>query len=119
MPLPEDREARLRCFRNALRNWSYRGYVRFKPIAEEWLLTAFPEYSVHQIAGELYHYVEKGGEIDEQKELRPEFKHFEYHYDLRVRIGTRKIYFESILKIQKDPNDPDDPSIIVVSAHDV
>jgi hypothetical protein len=36
--LSEDRDARLRCYRNALRNWKGLGYVEFKKIAESWVL---------------------------------------------------------------------------------
>jgi len=116
--LPDNREGRLRCYRNALRNWNFRGYVRFKPIAEEWLANELPGRPMRDVARELHRHVEDGGEIDEQTERRPEYVDYEFHYDLRVRIGDRRIYFETILLCQ-DADDPDDPTVIVVSVHDV
>ena len=117
--LPNGREARLRCFRNALGNWKYDGYVRFKPLAEDWLARELPGMDLRQIAGELHQYVEMGGKIDEQKEERPEYTSFEFHYDLRLQIGDRHVYFETVLKVFKNPDDPDDPIILVVNVHDV
>ena len=64
--LPEDREARLRCYRNALRNWNFEGYVTFKPIAAKWLANEVPDLALRQIKHELHRHVETGGEIDEQ-----------------------------------------------------
>jgi hypothetical protein len=116
--LPDDREVRLRCYRNALRNWKVRGYVEFKKRAEEWLVRELAELSLRAIRGALHDYVEHGGVIDEQVEQRPEYTHYEFHYDLRVTIGDRRIYFETILTCE-DAGDPDDPAIIVVNVHDV
>jgi hypothetical protein len=116
--LPEDYEARLRCYQNALRNWNFRGYVSFKPAAEEWLGRELSDYTLRDIARELRQHVESGGVIDEQKERRPEYVSYEIHYDLRVRIGDRVVYFETVL-LCEDADDPDDPQILVVSVHDV
>ena len=120
--LPDDQEGRLRCYRNALRNWNCRGYVQFNPRAEKWLANEIPELAFLEIAGELYRYVEAGGEIDEQVEKRKlELAHDyaqEFRYDLRVPIGRRRIYFETIL-LCDDADDPDDPTIVVVNVHDV
>jgi hypothetical protein len=117
--LPEDREVRLRCYRNALRNWLYDGYIVPKKRVEEWLRQELPEFLWRDIRAELFRYVEAGGEIDEQAETRPEFVHYEFHFDLRVEIGGRRLYFETVLEIRKDPDDPDDPMIVVVNVHDV
>jgi hypothetical protein len=70
------------------------------------------------ISQTLYQYVEAGGEIDEQKENRAEYVSFEFHYDLRVNIDARHVYFETVL-LCDDADDPDDPVIVVVSVHDV
>ena len=118
MLLPEDKATRLRCFGNALRNWEFRGYVRFKPIAAEWLAKELPDFSLLEIARELHEYVESGGQIDEQKERRPEYVSYEFHFDLRVKIGGRNVYFETTLFCD-DADDPDDPTIEIVSVHDV
>jgi hypothetical protein len=114
--LPDDQQGRLRCYKNALRNWNFRGYVRFKPRAEEDLANLLPSLSLLEIARELHLHVQQGGEIDEQKERRREYVSYEYHFDLRVEIGGRLVYFETVLSCE-DPNDPDDPWIEVVSVH--
>lgn len=113
--LPEDQEGRLRCYREALQNWKFRGYVQFKPLTSEWLANELPGLSLLEVARELFRHVEDGGEIDEQKEQRPEYKHHEFHYDLRVKISGRQVYFETVLKVPKNH----DPMIQVVSVHDV
>ncbi len=118
MALPDEQEARLRCYRNALRNWKFRGYVRFKPIAAEWLAKEVPDLDLQEIAHELHRHVEAGGVIDEKKERRPEYVSYEFHFDLRVKIGVRRVYFETIL-LCEDADDPDDPVIEVVSVRDV
>ena len=118
MALPDDREARLRCYKNALRNWNFRGYVQFKPIVEEWLANELPGYSLREVVRELHAHVEAGGAIDEQKERRPEYVSYEFHYDLRVKFGERRVYFETVL-LCEDADDPDDPQIQVVSVRDV
>ncbi len=118
MALPEDQQVRLRCYRNALRNWNFRGYVRFKPRTEQWLANELPGMTLLDVARELHRHVEAGGEIDEQEERRPEYTHYEFHYDLRVKIGGRHVYFETVLMCE-DAHDPDDPLIVVVSVHDV
>jgi hypothetical protein len=119
--LPDDPEARRRCFQNALRNWNFSGYVRFKERVQEWLRTELPEYTLREICCELHRYVESGGEIDEQEERRPEWDDHEFHFDLRVQIAGRGIYFETLLFCEdpEDPDDPDDPFIEVVNIHDV
>ena len=116
--LPGDREVRLRCYRNALRNWNVAGYVRFKEVAQQWLLGELGEYSLREIRRELHDYVDQGGPIDEQVETRPEYVHFEFHYDLRVTIGGRRVYFETVLDCE-DAGHPDGSTITVVSVHDV
>ncbi len=65
----------------------------------------------------MYEYVVAGGAIDEQVETRPEYFSYEFHYDLRINIGGRRVYFETVL-VCKDPNDPDDSMIEVVNVHE-
>ena len=117
MPLPDDQEGRLRCYRNALRNWNYADYVRFKERVQEWLRNELA-FSQREVARLLHACAETPGAIDEQVERRPEYAHYQFHYDLRVRIGDRQVYFETLLFCD-DPDDPDDPYIVVVSVHDV
>jgi len=64
-------------------------------------------------------FVENGGKIDEKPETRPDRTRDKFHYDLRVTIDGRRVYFETILMVGKTPDDPDDSTIFVVSVHDV
>jgi hypothetical protein len=118
--LPDDQEGRLRCYRNALRNWNFRGYVDFRPRPQEDLRHLLPGLSLREIVYELHKYVESGGKIDEKLETRPlecaDDAAQEFRYDLRVVINERRIYFETVL-LCDDPDDPDDPRIQVVSVH--
>lgn len=116
--LPENKAERLRCYTNALNNWPYDGYLEFVKHAQEWLRLHLPEFSLREIKRLLNGHVAGGGRIDEQVEKRPEYVSHGFHYDLRVKIGDRSVYFETVLSCQ-DPNDPDDPFIRVVSVHDV
>jgi hypothetical protein len=115
--LPEDPKDRLRCYRNALKNWKYEGYLQFKERVGLWLRKEFPGRTLEAIQKLLFEYVDGGGVIDEQVESRPEYVSYEFHFDLRVKIDDRLLYFETIL-ICKKPNDPDDPRIEVVNVHD-
>lgn len=49
MPPLTDPE-RLRCYRNALENWKYDGFVDFSERAWNWLQLTFPVYTRRQIA---------------------------------------------------------------------
>jgi len=100
--LPDDRDARLRCYRNALCNWNVRGYVLFTKRVEIWLRQEMEEFTAEEIRHFLHKFVESGGEIDEQVERRPEYTHWRFHYDLRLQIGIRRLYFETVLTC-KDP----------------
>jgi hypothetical protein len=117
MPRLTDPE-RLRCYQNALENWRVTGYVVFEELAWTWLRANLRVTSQREIARLLHQHIAGGGEIDEQVETRDLWKDFyPFHYDLRLLIGGRRIYFETCLEY-KDPSDPDDPVIRVVNAHD-
>jgi len=122
--LPDDQEGRPRYYRNVLRNEANRlvardpDYVGFKKRVQEWLRNELAEYTLLGICRVLHEYVEGGGAIDEQTENRPEYAHFRFHFDLRVPIGGRRIYFETVLEFE-DADDEDDLTIVVVNAHDV
>ena len=118
MALPEDPNDRLRCYRNAFRNWKYQGYVEFKRRALEGMKGKISGRGVLEIRRLLFEFVNGGGKIDEQVETRPEYLGDEFHYDLRVKIDDRLLYFETILR-SDNPDDPDDPRIEVVNVHDV
>lgn len=63
----------------------------------------------------MFRHVNAGGEIDEVKESRPEWSDRWFHYDFRIPIEGRLLYIEMILI----EDDPDDPTVHVVSIHDV
>jgi hypothetical protein len=85
-------------------------------LAQEWLASELPELEVQDVARALYQHVETGGEIGERPEQRPEYAHYEFHYDLRVKIGGRRICFETVLKVLGNPDDPDDPTSLSTAA---
>jgi hypothetical protein len=124
--LPDHQEGRKRCFRKVLRNEADRlvarnpDYVLFKRRAQEWLRTELSKYTLREICQILHAYVDGGGNdrIDEQPENRAEYAHFRFHYDLRVPIGGRRVYFETVLEFE-DAEEEDDLTIVVVNVHDV
>jgi hypothetical protein len=113
MPPLQDPELLAR-YKQALANWNYRGYVAWKRVAEEWVQKNLAGYMTEKIAQLMHEYVEAGGEIDQVPERRPEWSDYDFHYDLRIGIGKRLIYIETVLV----DDDPDDPIIRVVSIHD-
>jgi hypothetical protein len=122
--LPDDQEGRLRCFKTVLRNEANRlvardpDYVVFKKRAQEWLGRELPEHTLRAICRILHEFVAGGGAIDEQAEARPEYAHYGFHFDLRVSIGERRVYIETVLEFE-DADDEDDLTIVVVNVHDV
>jgi hypothetical protein len=122
--LPEDQEGRRRCYENVLQNEANRlvagnpDYVVFKKLPHEWLSRELPEQTLRAICRILHEHVASGGAIDEQVETRPQYAHYGFHFDLRVSIGGRRVYFETVLEFE-DASDEDDLTIVVVNAHDV
>ncbi|HOB73401.1 MAG TPA: hypothetical protein PKG54_02645 [Phycisphaerae bacterium] len=60
-------------------------------------------------------YVASGGEIDQIEETRPEYVACRFHYDLRLPIGERRVYIETVLD---EADEPEDCTIWVVNMHD-
>jgi hypothetical protein len=116
--LPGDQKDRLRCYENALNNWRYEGYLEKKKRAWQWLRDEFAHYSSPEIRRIIFEHVKNGGRVHEVVETRESYVHNEFHYDLRIEIDHRRIYFETIL-LCDDPDHADDPRIIVVNVHDV
>ena len=118
MPPLSDPE-RLQCYRNALANWRFEGYVRFTELADRWVRKQLAGCTTRDVARLMNDFVNGStpGVIDEQKETRPEWSEHEYHYDLRFEIAGRRLYIESRL-FYDDPDDPGDPIIYVVNIHD-
>jgi hypothetical protein len=105
----------LSCYRNALANWSFIGYVDFSPLAAEWLRRELKE-AQRDFARRLYEFVRAGGEIDQVVETRPEWNVWSHHYDLRPTVNGQVLYVETRLRYS-NPSDPDDPVITVVNIH--
>lgn len=108
---------KLACYRNALANWRYDGFIILTEIAFEWMKLHLQGLSPRLLGQLMYEYVQTGGEIDQQRETRPEWNVHEFHYDLRISVGERLIYIETRLIYDK-PDDPDDPIIHVVNIHE-
>ncbi len=106
----------LTCYRNALRNWRYRGFVGYTKDAERGLRSELRGYTQRRFSEILHLFVDAGGEVDQVVETRPEWTTYSHHYDLRPMVAGRNLYVETRL-LYDDPNDPDDPRIIVVNIH--
>lgn len=101
-------------FQRALSQWRFTGYVTWKPIARQWIEQNLEGWTTRAIAEEMARFVESGGEIDQTPETRPEWSQWRFHYDLRTEVGGRSLYIEMVLI----EDDPDDPTVYVVSIHD-
>ena len=93
-------------------------FIEAKKRVFEWLRSELADYSWREIRRLLCQFVEDGGRIDEQVERRPEYAHYGFHFYLRVPIGGRRIYFETVLTCE-NADDPDGSTIMVVNVHDV
>ncbi len=101
-------------YQQALANRRYTGYVEWKDVAQAWVREHLNNLPLRALAEQMYNHVKAGGEIDQVPERRPEWNHYDYHYDLRFTIAGRNVYVETLLHDE----DPDDPTIYVVSIHD-
>ena len=102
-------------FRNALSEWNCTGYITWKKVAREWVEANLEGFTARAIGEAMFHHVEAGGEIDQIRETRAEWSSERFHYDFRITLGERFLYIETILV----EDAPDDPTIHVVSIHDV
>ncbi len=100
---------------SALSNWRYTGYVTAKDLVLEWIANNLGGLTLKDVAHSLHNYCQSGGVIDQVPETRPEWNLHDYHYDFRLHFGPRFVYIETIL-LNDDPNDP---TLHVVSMHDV
>jgi hypothetical protein len=107
---------RLKAYRNALANWRFEGYVRWKEVARDWVRVNL-DVTPAEISRRMHEYVQGGGAIDEVVETRPEWTEARFHYDLRLVVRGRPVYVETLLFFS-DPDDSDDPWIKVVSIYE-
>ena len=108
----------LQCYRNALLNWRFDGYIVFEKDAAEGLRKFLDGETQKGFKELLYQFViEEIGEIDQVLETRENWKNkWSHHYDLRLIIDDLPIYVETRLDYSK-PDDPDDPVIYLVNIH--
>lgn len=105
---------RLDTFREALNEWNCGGYIVWRKLASEWLEKNIAGYSTELVGKLMCDFVLAGGEIDETKETRPDYKNkYEFHHDFPFVIDGRKIYIETVLDVTKTG-----PTITVVNMHD-
>ena len=105
----------LACFKQVLANWNVTDYVTWKDVARDWVGANLPNVSLRDVAQLMHQHIMAGGEIDQVRERRPEWNDRDFHYDFRLAVAGRLIYIETILV----DDDPEDPTIHVVSIHDV
>jgi hypothetical protein len=106
----------LACYKNALSNWRFEGYVVFEKDAAEGLRKYLEGHTQRGFKELLYNFaVCQGGEIDQVVEDRENWREkWSHHYDLRPVVDGIRIYVESRLDYSK-PSDPDDPVIYLVN----
>ncbi|HEY4760625.1 MAG TPA: hypothetical protein VIH42_08605 [Thermoguttaceae bacterium] len=99
----------------ALSEWNCTGYITWKAIARAWVQANLEGMTTRAVGEEMFRFVDAGGQIDQVIESRPEWSEHRFHYDFRIPIAGRIPYIETILV----EDDPEDPTIHVVSIHDV
>ena len=100
--------------RHALSQWRFTGYITWKPTARQWLEQNVEGWTTRSVGEAMFRFFGAGGEIDQTRETRPQWSQERYHYDFRIEIAGRSLYIETILV----EDDPDDPTVHVVSIHD-
>jgi hypothetical protein len=102
-------------FRAALANWRFTGYITAKDVVLAWIKANLAGRTLKDVAKSMHDHLQGGGTIDQMPETRPEWSARPFHYDFRVMVASRLLYVETILQ----DDDPTDPTIHVVSIHDV
>jgi hypothetical protein len=102
-------------FEAVLANWNFTGYVTAKDMVLDWIAKELGGLNLKDIAKAMHDHVRSGGTIEQIRETRPEWSIWPFHYDLRLQLAGRNLYFETILQ---DDN-PKDPTVHIVSIHDV
>ncbi len=102
-------------FRAVLANWRYAGYVNAKDVVLEWIADELAGLTLKDVNQTMHDFLQKGGSIDQVPESRPQWNNYPFHYDFRLHLGGRFVYIETVLQ----DDDPDDPTIRIVSMHDV
>ncbi|MGM0489536.1 MAG: hypothetical protein ACQESR_22595 [Planctomycetota bacterium] len=108
---------RLAAYKDALGNWNF-GYIQFEltETARNWVKCELSNITLKEIGRLMHDYVNRGGEIDEVRETRPEWCDYEFHYDLRFTIQDKPVYIESRLN-HTGRFIPDESTVLVVNIH--
>jgi len=110
---------RLMAYKDALSNWAFEGFVEpeLSDQAYRWIRRELGRFEIKELYRLMHEYVVGGGEVDEVRETRPEWRDaYEFHYDLRFSIHGKPVYVETRLKF-RPPFVPDEPTILVVNVH--
>jgi hypothetical protein len=102
-------------FKAVLANWNYTGYVTAKDVVLEWIANNLAGLTLKDVARAMEGHMARSDVIDQVPETRPEWSMWPFHYDFRLQLAGREVYLETILK----DDDPKDPTIRIVSIHDV
>ena|ERR1035438_8334923 len=102
-------------FQTVVAEWNCTGYVTAKEIALDWIANELGGLDLKAVAKAMYDHLQQGGVIDQVKETRPEWSVWPFHYDFRLILAGKNIYIETVLQ----DDDPNDPTIEIVSIHDV
>jgi hypothetical protein len=108
---------RLRHCRTVLGFWEYHCYIHAKRSVAEWIRKELEGYTFDELKRLMYEHENGGGEVDEVRETRPEWRdEAEFHHDMRLGLpGGRRIYIETVLVMALDPEDSE---IVIVNMHD-
>jgi hypothetical protein len=97
----------------ALSEWDCDGFIQWKRLPAEWLRKNLKGWTPKGIGRLMHEHVAGGGEIDQVKETREEYRHLhQYHYDFRIPVAGQIIYIETRLDDTKMG-----PTILVVNMH--
>lgn len=108
---------RLEHYCHVLELWGVTCYVHWTERAAQWVLENLPGMTLRGLAKLMHEHVKRGGEIDEVRETREEWRDiWDFHYDLRLRVPDGPlIYIETRLEMGRTP---DDSTIWVVNVHE-
>ncbi len=102
-------------FLAVLANWKYTDYVTARPLVLDWIASNLGGMGLKDVAKAMNDFCRSGGLIDQVPERRAEYSTRPFHYDFRLPLAGKAIYIETILQ----DDDPQDPTIHIVSIHDV
>jgi hypothetical protein len=83
-------------------------------VARNWIASNLGGLDLKAVAKAMHDLMVAGGVPDQVNETRPEWSIWPFHYDFRFTLGGKQLYIETILQ----DDDPDDPTIQIVSIHD-